>query len=293
MRNRPGDLAFHAINSTLLLLLTLACIYPVLYVLYASVSDPLRLMAFKGVLLSPLGFTLDGYGLVFREPGILRGFTNSLFYVTAATVTNMVFTILGAYVLSRKNLLFRKAITLMILFTMFFGGGLIPFFLLVKDLGMIDRWTSLVFPFAINTWNLIIMRTGFQAVPDAMEESANLDGANDLVILTRIIVPMTKATLAVILLYYAVGNWNSWFPAMVFLRDRDKYPIQLILREILISNDTRSMVSAMGSDLNVTNAYRELVKYCTIVIATLPIMLVYPFIQRHFVKGVFVGSLKG
>ena len=293
MNKTLGDKVFDFFNYLLLTLLTIACIYPVLYVVFASISDPIRLMAHKGPLLAPIGATLEGYGLVFKDKGIVQGYINTIFYVTAGTAVNMIFTSLGAFVLSRKNLLWKNYIMVMITITMFFGGGLIPFYLLVKDLGMYNKWTALVFPFAISTWNMIILRTGFQGIPESLEESAKIDGANDFSVFINIIIPASKATLAVVLLYYLVGHWNSWFPAMIFLRDRVKYPIQLVLREILISNDTKNMVEAKGADLDATNSYRELVKYCTIVIATLPIMCVYPFIQKHFVKGVMIGSIKG
>lgn len=293
MKTTLSDRIIDTVNYVLLVLLTIACIYPVLYVMFASVSDPLRLMGHKGVLFAPLGFTVEGYGLVFKDKGILQGYINTLLYVSVGTAVNMIFTSLGAYVLSRRDLLWKKSIMIMITITMFFGGGLIPFYLLIKELHLYNHWMSLVIPFAINTWNMIILRTGFQSIPDSMEESARIDGANDFILLMKIVLPASKATLAVILLYYIVGHWNSWFPAMIFLRERTKYPIQLILREILISNDTRNMVQASGAALDVTNSYRELVKYCTIVVATLPIMFVYPFIQKHFVKGVFIGSIKG
>jgi putative aldouronate transport system permease protein len=225
----------------------------------------------------------------------LTGYLNTLFYVVAGVGVNMIFTIMGAYVISRKNLLWKKAIMIFIIITMFFGGGLIPWFLLVKNMGMYNSWTALVFPFAINSWNMIVLRTGFEAVPAGLEEAARIDGANDLYILTKLVLPLSKAVLAVILLYYVVGAWNSWFPAMIFLSDRKKFPIQLIMREILITNDTSNIQQGTtnSTSFEVTTAYRELVKYATIVIATFPIMCFYPTVQKYFVKGVFVGSLKG
>lgn len=297
-----GDRIFDVFNYIILTLIAIICLYPVIYVIFASVSEPSQLISFRGLLYKPLGFTLDGYKMILKDSYVLNGYKNTLFYVAAGVATNMVFTILGAYVISRRNLMWKKAIMIMITITMFFGGGLIPFYLLVKDLGMLNSWTALVFPYAINTWNMIVMRTGFEGVPVELEESARMDGANDLFILVRIILPLSQAVCAVIFLYYLVGAWNSWFPATIFLRDRAKYPLQVILREILIASDTSQMGSATGSATagaafsslyEASNAYVVLSKYVTIVISTVPILCVYPFLQKYFVKGVLIGSLKG
>lgn len=294
-RKSIGELVFDAAVYALLIFLIVIILYPVLYVVLASFSDPKLLQQNRDFLWKPLGFTLGGYELVFKDKGIVTGYLNTIFYVTAGVAVNMIFTSLGAYVLSRRDLLWKKTIMIIITFTMFFGGGLVPWFLLVRNLGMYNNWTALVFPFAINTWNMIILRTGFESVPEGLQEAAKIDGANDFDILIKVVLPLSKATLAVILLYYIVGAWNSWFPAMIFLRDRNKFPLQLIMREILIVND----VSNMQQDANVSslfgesNAYRELVKYATIVVASFPIMCIYPFMQKYFVKGVMLGSLKG
>lgn len=300
-RQTAGDRIFDLTNYLLLVVITILCIYPIVYIIFASVSDPVRLMANRGFLWKPLGFTLEGYKLVLSDNGILLGYANTIFYVVVGVTVNMIFTCMGAFVLSRRNLYWKKAIMVMITITMFFGGGLIPWFLVVKGLGMYNHWTALVFPFAINTWNMIIMRTGFEAVPYELEEAAKIDGAGDMYIFLRIILPLSKAVLAVILLYYTVGAWNSWFPSMIFLRDRSKFPLQLLMRELLFMNDTSAISQGGGTAMSgltsgsfeSTNAYRELVKYTTIVIATFPIMVLYPFLQKYFVQGVYVGSLKG
>lgn len=300
-RQTKGDIIFEAVDYILLTLITLLCLYPILYVIFASVSDPIRLQANIGALWKPLGFTLEGYKLVFQDKGMLLGYANAIFYVAAGVAVQMMFTTVGAFALSRKNLYWKKVIMLMITITMFFGGGLIPFFLVVKGLGMYNSWTALVIPYAINTWNMIILRTGFESVPYELEEAARIDGAGDMFIFTRIILPLSKAVLAVILLYYTVGAWNSWFPASIFLKERSKYPLQLLMREILIINDTSAVAQGGGNAISgltsgsfeSTTAYRELVKYTTIIIATVPIMCFYPFLQKYFVKGVYVGSLKG
>jgi putative aldouronate transport system permease protein len=226
-KKAKGYWVFDVFNYMLLVIITLLCVYPVLYVIFASVSDPVQLQANKGLLYKPLGFTLEGYRMVFKDKGLLTGYVNTVFYVTVGVAVNMVATVLGAYVISRRNLLWKKAIMIMITITMFFGGGLIPWFLVVKSLGMYNNWAALVFPFAINTWNMIIMRTGFETVPVELEEAAKMDGAHEFYILLRVVLPLSKAVLAVVLLYYVVGAWNSWFPAMVFLRDRSKFPLQI------------------------------------------------------------------
>ena len=293
-----GNRLIDASIYLLLAVLTLVCLYPIVHILFASMSNPARLVAHKGLLLAPLGFTLDGYKLIFRDNALLVGYANTLLYVGLGTAINMVMTIMGAYVLSRRDLFFKKYIMILITITMFFGGGLIPWFLLMKDIGLYNNIWAMVLPGAINTWNMIILRTGFQALPQELEEAATIDGASSMRILLSIIVPLSKATLAVIFLYYLVGNWNSWFNAMVLLQDRDKFPLQLLLKEILVANDTSA--ATMGSSGGVVidsagsaTAHRELVKYCTIVVSTLPILLVYPFLQKYFVKGVYVGSIKG
>ncbi|MDF2540365.1 MAG: sugar transporter permease [Herbinix sp.] len=292
------NIMFDFVVYLLLLLLTIACLYPMLHILFASVSNPTDLMAHEGLLLKPLGFTLDGYKLVFKDNSILIGYRNTFLYVGLGTAVNMVMTIMGAFVLSRRDLYFKKPITILITITMFFGGGLIPWFLLMKDIGMYNNLAAMIFPTALNTWNMIILRTSFQAIPIDLEEAAVIDGASQKDVLLKVIIPLSKATLAVILLYYLVGNWNSWFNAMVLLKDRNLFPLQLLLKEILVMNDSTatSVGSAGGVSINSVQgatAFRELVKYCTIVIATIPILIVYPFLQKYFVKGVYVGSIKG
>jgi putative aldouronate transport system permease protein len=297
MKKTKGDRIFDTCNYLVRTLLCVVCLYPLLHVVFASFSLADRLIAHKGFLLGPLGFTLDGYKAVFGDASILRGYLNTIVYTTLGVGINMVMTILGAYTLSRRALLWKKPIMLIITITMFFSGGLIPWFLVVKSLGMYNNLAAMLFPTALNTWNMIIMRTGFQGIPQDLEEAAQIDGANDAFILIHIILHLSKAVLAVIFLYYFVGSWNSWFNAMVLLQDRKMFPLQLLLREILVMNDMSATASTgMGVSLvggQVSTAYRELVKYCTIVVATFPIMCIYPFLQKYFVKGIYVGSLKG
>lgn len=278
--------------------LAACCLMPVVHVIMASMSDPLKLDAYSGLLIWPLDFTWKGYQLVFQIPSIMTGYQNTIFVVTAGTALSMLLTCLAAYVISQKNWWYSRFITVIVTITMFFSGGLIPTYLLVKDLGLLDNRLALILPNAISVWNLIVMRTGFMTVPDSLSESARLDGASDFTILFRIIIPLSKAVLAVVLLYYAVGLWNAWFDAMIYLRTRSKYPLQLVLREVLIMESTTASSSGASdvlqtmntSDLNI---YKKLVRYTTIVIATLPVLCFYPFIQKYFAKGVMIGSLKG
>ncbi|NHN29916.1 carbohydrate ABC transporter permease [Paenibacillus agricola] len=291
IKRSKAENIFGFFNIGFLLFLTLITLYPFLYVAFASLSNPSNLASHSGLLLWPLGFNIDGYISVFKNPNIITGYTNTIIYVVVGTSINVFMTALGAYVLSRKGVMLRDTMMMMIVFTMFFSGGLIPNYLLVRSLGMFDTMWALILPGAISTYNLIIMRTSFAAIPDSLEESARIDGANDITILFKIVLPLSQAVISVMILFYAVAHWNSWFSAMIYLRNRDAYPLQLFLREILINSSTDSMITGTsGSD---KEAVSEIIKYCTIIIATLPIITVYPFLQKYFTKGVMIGAVKG
>jgi len=291
MRISLSERIFRIGNAMLLTALTIATLYPIVYVAFASFSEPKLMMAHKGILWKPLGFSLETYAAVFNNPMILLGYRNTLIIVVAGVSLNLLLTSFAAYALSRKSLQFRKPLMLFIVFTMFFSGGLIPFYLLVRNLGITNSLWALILPTAISAFNLIIMRTSFEAVPDALEESAKMDGANDFVILFRIFLPICKPVLAVVGLYYGVGHWNSWFNAMIFLQDRELYPLQLILREILIVGEADSMAEGAATDEIIVLG--ETLKYATIMVATIPILFVYPFLQKYFVKGALIGAIKG
>ena len=288
-----GDLIFDCFNYLLLTALTLITLYPFVHVVAGSISGPGTLIGHKGALLWPKGTpTLKAFALVFRNPNIITGYKNTLIVLLVATTLNIVMTSLGAYVLSRPQFAIRKVMMFLIVFTMYFSGGMIPRYLFLKNyLGMGDHLGSLIIPGAISAYNLIIMRTAFASVPASLEESARIDGANDFTILFRIILPLSMATVAVMILFYGVGHWNAGFDAMIFLRTREKYPLQLILREILVNNSTESMT--MGAAADDVEQLSDNLKYATIVVATLPILCVYPLIQKHFVKGVMIGAVKG
>lgn len=283
-----GDKIFILIVYILMGLMTLVCLYPMWHVIMASFSDPLELMRHSGVILRPLGNSFEGYRVVLQNPNIPRSYMNTIFYVVLGTIINMVLTTFGSYALSRKGYMGKRLLTLLIVFTMYFNAGLVPNFLLVKNLGMYNTVWALVLPGAVSTWNLIVMKTSFQSVPVSLEESARLDGANDFVILFKIFLPLSKATVAVMILFYAVIHWSSWFNAMIYLSDRGKFPLQLIMREILIAN------SSGGNSMTDTDAMflEEVVKYATIVVSTVPILFIYPFAQKYFMSGVMMGSVK-
>lgn len=286
-----ADRIFDTVNITLQIIIAVIMLYPMLYVLLASLSRPSLLMAHKGILWHSLGFSIDAYKAAFQNPMLLRSYMNTLFVLVFGVAVNMVLTSLGAYFLSRKDVKYQKIISIYIIITMFFSGGMIPFYFVVKNIGLEDSLWSLILPSAINTFNLMILRVAFASVPASLEESAKLDGAGHLRILTVIILPVCKASLAVIVLYYAVQHWNSWFNAMIFLTTREKFPLQLILREILITNDTASMMQ--GADAGEAESIADTIKYAIVIIATLPILCIYPFIQKYFAKGVMIGAVKG
>jgi putative aldouronate transport system permease protein len=286
-----GDLIFDTCNTVFLLGLVALTVYPLLYVAFASLSDPTAVVQHRGVLLRPLGLTLNAYRLVFANPMITIGYRNTLLYVVAGTTINLVMTCLGAYALSRKNVMLGTPVMFMIVFTMFFSGGLVPDYLLVANtLDWSNTPWALIIPPAISTLNLIIMRTAFAAVPEALEEAARIDGANDFTILFRIVLPLAMPVVAVMTLFYSVAHWNSWFSAMIYLRSRELYPLQLVLREILIISNVDNMTTGIAS--GDVMPIGETIKYATIVVATVPILCVYPFLQRYFVKGVMIGAIK-
>ncbi|MBD2844043.1 carbohydrate ABC transporter permease [Paenibacillus sp. IB182496] len=288
-----GERLFDVFNYVGLSILILACLYPFAYVVFASLSEANAFMAHSGILLHPLGLDFSSYKAVFSNPNILQGYRNTLIIVVGGTALNLALTSLGAYGLSRKNVKLATPIMLGIVFTMFFSGGIIPVFLLVtKTLHLGDNLLALILPTAINTWNLIIMRTSFAAIPEELIESARIDGASEPFILARIVLPLSMSVISVMLLFYGVQHWNAWFQAVIFLRDRELYPVQLILREILIQNNTSAMSQGAGSGSD-TYSIGETIKYATVIVTTLPILFIYPFLQKYFVKGVMIGAIKG
>lgn len=291
----PGERLFHLINITVMLFLMAITLYPMLYVLFASLSEPLALSRVRGPLLAPQGFSLRGYEAVFSLRQFWTTYRNTLFYVALGTVINMTLTILGAYVLSFRGFLLRAPFLFMVLFTMYFSGGMIPTYLVVKQLGLTDTVWAILIPGCISVYNLIVLRTSFQAIPTSLYESANIDGANHIVLLTHIVLPLSKAALATITLFYAVGRWGDWYNAMVYLGNSPNlYPLQMYLRQILVEETNIDTITG-GFSTESAEYYllRRVIKYAAVVASTVPILLVYPFLQKHFTKGVMLGSIKG
>jgi putative aldouronate transport system permease protein len=281
---------FSVFNHSFLVLISLIFLYPMVYVLFASLSDNRLLMQHTGLLARPLGFSLAAYKAVFANPMIILGYRNTLFVLITGVFLCLFMTSLGAYFLSRKRVKLKMPIMMLITFTMFFSGGTIPFYLNLRDLHLTNTLWGLVFPFLINTYNMIILRTSFNAIPESLTEAAFIDGAGHAQILFRIVIPLSKAILAVMILYYGIGFWNGWFWATVILRNRVLYPLQVILREILLQNSVETMTLGVGAGDQ--EAVSDTIKFATIVVATVPVLTIYPFLQKYFARGVMIGAVK-
>jgi len=282
---------FDIFNYGLMGCLILITLYPCYYVLVASVSDPVAVYASKGMLFYPKGFSLSTYRQVLENNAIWIGYKNTIIYVAAGGTLSVLLTITAAYGLTRKGVPGQNALIMMIVFTMYFSGGMIPTYMVVKSIGILDTRLSMILPGAITTYNLIIAMSYFRGIPYELEEAAKIDGANAYQVLWKIMLPLAKPIVAVISLYYMVSIWNGFYNALLYLYDQALYPLQLILREILIQGNTELVAVADSAD----NAlmYEENLKYAIIVVSTVPILCVYPFIQRYFVKGVMIGAVKG
>ena len=291
-KRSAGEIVFDVFNVLYMLLLVFITLYPLYYVAMCSISDSGQLMGSRGMMLLPKGFSLAAYQAVFSNPNILSGYRTTLIVVVFGTAISVMMTAIAAFLITRKQFAIRKVMAYMMVFTMFFTGGMIPTYLMVyKWLHLGNTLWALILPTAISTYNMIIMKSNFESLPDSLEEAAKIDGANDITVLFRIILPLSLPIIAVMILFYGVAQWNSWFQAMLYIRDRSKYPLQLILREVLLMNDT----SGMGATAAAGDQYMlgESIKYATIMVATVPILFVYPFIQKYFVKGIMVGAVKG
>lgn len=272
-----------------LILISICCatIYPFLYILSVSVSDPLSVM--KGeIFLLPKNIHYDYYRIVFRYPLIGTSYLNTIFYTVVGTIINMILTVITAYPLAKRNLFGRSYFNMFIAFTMLFSGGMIPTFLLVKDLGLLNLRAALIIPGAINAWNLILMRSFFENVPSELEEAASIDGSSILRTLFMIIIPVSIPAVATIGLFYAVAHWNDFMDALIYLRDSDKMPAQMILRLIVLQSSVGDMMNKSSDELTMA----EGVKAATIMVVSVPIIVLYPFVQNYFVKGIMIGSVK-
>ncbi|GIP36936.1 protein LplC [Paenibacillus sp. J31TS4] len=280
---------FDALNAVLLTGVVIACLYPFVYMLAVSVSGAGPIAEGK-VWLFPKEFNLDMYRYVFQDGRIVSGYKNTLIYVTLGTATCLLVTSLGAYSLSKRNMILNKTFLLMVVFTMFFNGGMIPTYLVVRELGLVNTIGAMILPGAVATWNLLIMVTFFRGIPQELEESGKLDGLSEMGILFRIVLPLSKPVLATIGLYYAVGIWNGFLGPLLYLRDHELYPLQLHLRNIVLAGELTSSEGPIGGEITIVE---NALKYAAIMVSTLPILLVYPFIQKYFVKGAMIGSVKG
>ena len=292
-----GEKITDVIIYLLMIALCIICIYPLLFTVFAAFSDAKKLMNRTGLLFAPLmPMTLQGFKLTFSNAKLVVSIGNTLIYVLGGTALGLTITAMAAFVLSRKNFIPRGVIMKFITFTMFFNGGIIPLFFVVKNIGIYDTRWAFILPWAMSAYNMIIMRTFFMGIPDALEEAALLDGATDLQIFYKVYIPLSTAVIAVIAMYYGVGWWNSWYQSLILQPSNKLWPLQMILRETLISNQTVSAQSGQAMDVTMMaeESYtRELVKYCTVVVATVPILVIYPFLQKYFVKGVMLGAVKG
>ncbi|TDF89790.1 carbohydrate ABC transporter permease [Paenibacillus piri] len=290
-KRKSGEKVFDAVVNTLAALIVIVVLYPLIFIVSASFSDP-ALVLNGEVYLLPKQITLEAYRNVFENGQIWNGYRNTILYTAVGTAINLIMTTLAAYPLSRPDLPGRGGIMFFVTLTMFFSGGLIPSYLLVKNLGMVDTMWALIIPGAIATYNLIVMRTYFgSSIPWEIQEAAHIDGCSNWKLLTHVILPLSKPILAVMILFYAVGHWNSYFNALIYIRSKDLYPLQLVLREVLMVSQADAVDSNVGLESKVLLA--ESIKYVVIIISSLPVLLMYPFVQRHFVKGVMIGSLKG
>lgn len=288
-----SDKVFYFFNDLLLLIALLIVLYPLIYIFSASFSD--RLSVISGdVVLWPVHFSLEGYQAVFKDPRVLTGYGNTIFYTIVGTILNVILTILAAYPLSRSTMVGRNIIMYLFAFTMLFNGGLIPNYLLIKDLGMIDTRWAMILPGALSVWNVIIARTFYQStISQELFEAASIDGCSHLRFMWSVVLPLSKAITAVMVLFYGVFHWNAYFNAFIYLKSDELYPLQIVLRDILIQNQIDPASITDTEDMTRKQGLADLLKYSIIIVASLPIWLVYPFVQKYFVKGVMIGSIKG
>ena len=293
IRERGMERVFNWAINILLLFFGLIALYPLLFVLSASISDPTAVNSGK-VLLFPKGFNLEGYKQILKNSWVLIGYRNSLFYAVVGTILNLVVTMMAGYALSRKDLYGKKLITLYMMFTMWFSGGMITKFIVVNNIGLYDKWYTLLVLGLVSMYNVIITRSFIAgSIPGELQESARIDGCDDFGTFFRIIVPLSKPVIAILSLYYGLGHWNSYFNALIYLKDKNKQPLQIFLREILVLNQAIDVNSDELESMIERARMAQSMKYGLIVVASLPMFIIYPFLQKFFVKGVMIGSVKG
>lgn len=286
-----GSRVFNGVNILGLLLLCFVTVYPMYYVICASFSENVKLLQSPGFMLLPQGWNAAAYRLAFTHPLLVSGYKNIFTILGMALPLNILLTLCCGYFLACKNVLFKVPLLAIIMFTMFFNGGMVPNYLNINDLGLYNTLWALVLPGAISVYNAIICKTAIEGIPESLQESAYIDGANDLVILVRIVTPLIMPTVAVLLLYYGVAHWNGWFQASIYIKDNPKLPIQNVLRGVLIANS--NILNAAATEDDRINQFAETIKYAAIVLTTVPVLCIYPFVQKYFVKGVMIGAVKG
>ncbi|MFD0869254.1 Inner membrane ABC transporter permease protein ycjP [Chlamydia abortus] len=299
VKETKADKIFIVFNYIYLVLAFIIVAYPILYIISASISDP-KLVNSGEMWLFPKGITFEGYMRVFENAKIWSGYKNTIIYTLVGTAVNLFVTLPAAYALSRKDFIGRNFFMGMFLFTMFFGGGLVPGYLLVKNLGLVNTMWALILPGAASVWNIIVARTFFQStIPKELQEAAHIDGCTNLRLFVKVVLPLSTPIIAVMALFYGVGHWNSYFGALIYLNEETKYPLQMILRQILVLQEMSAMTKGAAIDSSVAAAMNNkaevaaLVKYAVIIVSSLPVIVVYPFVQRYFVQGVMIGSVKG
>ena len=293
-KNSVSRIIFNIFNYAFMVAVAFVCVIPLWHVVMAALSDPRMLIANSGILFAPAGnVTLKGYELVLSNTRILTGYMNTLIYVGSTTVLGAVLTLIAGYVLSRKNMKAKGFLTMFVVITMMFSGGLIPTYMVVRALGMTGTRWALIIPGCINAFYIIMMKNAFEQLPTSYEEAALIDGAKPMTILIEILVPLVKATLAVVIMFNIVQQWNSWYPASIYIpTDRSRWPLQMIMREVLVQNDASKVLTGTEA-ADRADLTHNLVKYCTTVVGTLPVLLAYPFAQKYFVTGVTLGGVKG
>jgi putative aldouronate transport system permease protein len=291
IRESASDRVLILVIYVILSLVLVAVLYPLIYIVSSSISSPAAVVSGK-VWLWPVDISFLGFQTILKTPLIMTGYGNSLLYMAVGTIISVTLTVMLAYPLSRKTFFGRKGILMLVMFTMLFSGGLIPTYLVVKEMGMIDSRLALLIPNAIWVWQVIIARSFFQStIPSELVEASEIDGCSDWRFLGSVVIPLSKPILAVLVLMYAVGQWNSYFDALIYLKSDKLFPLQLVLRSIIIQNNS---AGAMDLSVQIQRAQlAELLKYSLIVVATLPVLIIYPFVQRYFVQGMLVGSVKG
>ena len=288
-----GDKTFDTIVFVLMTVFLLICLYPLYFIIIASISDPYMVSSGK-VLFYPRGITFNGYERIFNYAKIWTGYRNTLLYTTLGTTINVIITVTAGFALSRKTLVGRKPILLMFIFTMFFNGGMIPTYMVVDSLGLINTIWAMVLPNALQVWNLMIARSFFEStIPEDLRSAAFIDGAGNLRFFFQIVMPLSKAIVSVMVLFYAISHWNAFFNAFIYLESDKLYPLQVVLRDILVSNQPDPTMIDDLATLIERQKVAEMLKYGLIVVASLPVLILYPFVQRYFVTGVMVGSIKG